>query len=91
MGDLPIEEAQEAWPGKAIWCNFPEALFLERESVVFEKALDLLTGPYAKGRFILGMTEDIPDDRLGRGLGAISEAISVYQDDWHVAAAQRAC
>lgn len=81
MGDLPIEEAQKAWHGKAIWCNFPEALFLEEDSVIFAKALDLLMGPYANGCFVLGITEDFPDDQMERGLGAISEAITVYQDD----------
>lgn len=79
MGDISIPEAQAAWPGKAIWCNFPESLFLHDDTVIYEKALELLNTAYGKGRFLLGMTEDFPEDRMDVGLSAIARAVATYE------------
>jgi len=79
MGNVPITEAQAAWPDKAIWCNFPESLFLEDDSVIFDKALELLKRAYSRGRFVLGITEDFPEDRMEGALSAIAEAIATYE------------
>ncbi len=79
MGDLPMAEAQAAWPGKAIWCNFPEALFLAEGSVVRDTALELLEQVYSKGRFVLGITEDYPEELMEPALSAIASAIEQYE------------
>lgn len=79
MGDISVQEAQAAWPGKAIWCNFPESLFLEEDSAIYAKALELLDTAYGNGRFLLGMTEDYPEDRMEVGLSAIARAIADYE------------
>ena len=79
MGDIPITDLQDAWPGKAVWCNFPESLFLEDDSVIYDAALDLMQNAYSRGRFILGITEDFPEDRMEHGLTAIARAIADYE------------
>ncbi|MBM3957430.1 MAG: hypothetical protein FJ313_05195 [Gemmatimonadetes bacterium] len=79
MGDTPITELQDAWPGKAVWCNFPESLFHEDESVIYEAALDLMRNAYSRGRFILGITEDYPEHRMEPALSAIARAVADYE------------
>jgi hypothetical protein len=78
MGNLSIEEAYDAWPGKAIWCNFPESLFLQSDSDVFNKALELLQQADGRGRFLLGLTEDFPEHRMGGALTAMADAIEAH-------------
>ena len=80
MGNVPMTEAQDAWPGKVVWCNFPESLFLQDERVVFDKALELLEHSYSRGGFVLGLTEDFPEDRADGALSAIASAIAKYEN-----------
>jgi len=81
MGDISITELQDAWPGKAVWCNFPESLFWEDDSVIYDAALDLMQQAYSRGRFILGITEDFPEDRMEGALSTIARAIAAYEGD----------
>jgi hypothetical protein len=81
MGDLLIEEAQAAWPGKAIWLNFPESLFFEGRAAVREHTLDLLRRFYSQGCFVPGLTEDMPEDCWREGLLALAEAVRRYQEE----------
>ena len=81
MGDLPTEEALAAWPGKAIWLNFPESLFFDGYAAVHEQTLDLLRRLYSRGRFVLGLTEDMPEDCWREGLLAMAEAVRRYQEE----------
>jgi len=82
MGDITIAEAKAAWPGKAIWCNFPESVFLEDEALIYDTALGLLRQAYSQGRFVLGITEDYPEDRWVEAMSAIAQAIEQYQSEW---------
>jgi len=81
MGDLPIEEAQATWPGKTIWCNFPESLFFEGHAAVLDQTLDLLRMTYEGGHFLLGLTEDMPESCWREGLLAMAEAVQRYQQE----------
>ncbi len=71
MGDFSVREAKEAWPQKIIWSNFPGSIFLESDENIRSYTSDLLDEA-AGGRFILGITEDIPEDLWVRGLRAIA-------------------
>ncbi len=79
MGDLSFAEARAAWPGKAIWCNFPESLFFEGRSRLYEETLCLLRELYSQGRFVLGLTEDMPAASWKEGLAAMAEAVACYE------------
>jgi hypothetical protein len=81
MGDISISEAQEAWPDKAIWCNFPESVLLEDDSAVRAATADLLKQAQARGRFVLGIVENYPEERMEGGLGAITEAVAAFRLD----------
>ena len=71
MGDLGVREAKAAWPGKVIWSNFPGSVFLEDEAGI-RACVSGLLDEAAGGRFILGITEDIPEHLAIPGLKAIA-------------------
>jgi hypothetical protein len=79
MGDLPLLEAQRAWPDKAIISSFPTSLFYEGRERAFACALEQLKGPYRNGRFVLGFTEDIPEEHLEDGLKTVADAILAFE------------
>ncbi len=81
MGDISISEALEAWPDKAVWCNFPESVLLEDDSAVRAATVDLLEQGQARGRFVLGIVENYPEERMEGGLGAITEAVAAFPSD----------
>ncbi|MGD2158195.1 MAG: uroporphyrinogen decarboxylase family protein [Anaerolineales bacterium] len=81
MGDLSINEALSVWPDKIISCNFPATLFLENEAVVYKYTLDLLAEAQCHGRFLLGITEDLPEESLEKGLPAIRRAMDHFWEN----------
>ena len=80
MGNLPLKDAQAAWPDKAIWCNFPETLFLGDEATVYGTTLQLMRQVYDNGGFVLGITEDFPEDPMKDSLFAMARAIATYEN-----------
>jgi len=81
MGDISVSEAKAAWPGKVIWSNFPGSIFLEDYAGVRDFTAALLEDAAPGGRFILGITEDIPGDVRERGLAAMGEALDRYNTE----------
>lgn len=81
MGDIPVSEAKAAWPGKVIWSNFPGSVFLEEYMGVRRFTADLLSDAAPGGRFVLGITEDIPADVWERGLTAMGDALAEYNGE----------
>ena len=75
MGDLGVAEAKTLWPNKVIWSNFPGSLFLEDEAAIAAYTRGLLEEA-AGGRFVLGITEDIPEDRWVAGLRTIAHEVA---------------
>jgi uroporphyrinogen-III decarboxylase len=77
-GDLPISEAREAWKGKIIWMNFPEAIFLRSSEEIEAYTMRLLEDIAPGIGFILSITEDIHPDHLRKGLRILVEAVYRY-------------
>lgn len=78
--DMAVGEALEAWPGKFLWINFPSSLHLasiekikETTREIIDAARDAAAGT---NRLIIGITEDIPEDRWQGNLLAIAEVIN---------------
>jgi len=76
--DMSLAEAFDAWKGKAIWINFPSSLHLAPVSVVEETAAGLIRDSLPDKRLIMGITEDIPENRWQETLPAISRAIESF-------------
>ncbi len=79
MGDFSVAEAKALWPHKTIWSNFPGSMFLHDDATIRRYTSDLLDEA-AGGRFILGITEDIPEDLWARGLLAIAAELKSRTD-----------
>ena len=73
-----MSEAKDAWPDKIIWCNFPGCIFLEDEAEIRRYTAALLDEA-AGGRFILGITEDVPQHLIQSGLKAIAQELNRRQ------------
>lgn len=77
-GDLSLAEARRAWPGKAIWINFPSSVLVEAPDAVARVTRDLLRQAAPGGGFLMGVTENVPSWALGPSLGAITETVARY-------------
>jgi len=77
LGDLELEEARAAWPGKAIWLNIPGTLFLSDGRKVVRELQELLRRGMAAGGFLLTLTEEFPEPE--RSLPLVAEAVAGYE------------
>ena len=73
--DMTLAEALAAWPGKVLWINFPSSVHLSDVETIKETAREIVALARESGRVILGITEDIPEDRWQQNLLAISDVI----------------
>jgi len=73
--DMSLEEALKVWPDKILWINFPSSLHLASTQTIVRTTKQLIEAAAPGDRFILGITENIPEDRWQESLQAISRAI----------------
>jgi hypothetical protein len=74
-GDMTVAEARAAWPGKALWINFPSSVHLQEPSRVEETTRQILREAAPGDRFLIGITETVPVDRWQQSFSAISRVI----------------
>jgi hypothetical protein len=79
MGDLSVAQAKAAWPDKVIWANYPGSVFLQPPEEIEAFTLALLREAMPGGRFILGITENIPQAVRLRALQAMADGIAAYE------------
>lgn len=80
--DMTLGEAREAWPDKAIWMNFPSSIHLRSDEEVKEKTIDLLNEVSAVDGVLIGITEDMPQDRWRDSCRAIMDGIDSHARDY---------
>lgn len=73
--DMTVSEALQAWPDKVLWINFPSSVHLASIEEIEGTTRSILTEAAPGDRFIMGITEDIPEDRWQQNLLAISRVI----------------
>ena len=73
--DMTLEEARDAWPDKVLWINFPSSVHLESHEIIMQTTRDLIRQARYPERFIMGITEDIPEDRWQGNLLAIQSGV----------------
>jgi hypothetical protein len=73
--DMTLAEARAAWPDKVLWINFPSSVHLSSAEVIRETTLDLIAQNGEADRFLIGITEDVPEDRWQESFLTISEAV----------------
>jgi hypothetical protein len=77
-GDMSVKEALDAWPGKSVSINFPSSIHLASDDVIRETTIGLIRESAPGNRFILGITEDVPPERVMHNLTIIGETIHEY-------------
>jgi hypothetical protein len=77
-GDMSVADARAAWPGKALWINFPSTLHLEPPHVVEQATVEMLRQAAPGDRFLIGITETVPVDRWQANYAAITRAIQSH-------------
>jgi len=74
--DMTVKEALDAWPGKFLWINFPSSVHLRTIPQIEDTTRDILRQAAPGNRLIIGITEDIPEDRWQQNMLAISRVIN---------------
>jgi len=70
-----LAEARAAWPDKVLWINWPSAWHLRPVEEVRTGTIQLLREASPGDRFIIGITEDVPEERWAENFTAIVDAI----------------
>jgi len=70
-----VAEARTAWPGKALWLNYPASWHLRDERGVYDGTVQMIREAAPGNGFIIGITEDVPEDRWRGNYKAIMDAI----------------
>ena len=76
--DMTLSEAFDAWRGKLLWINFPSSVHLAGIPEIEETAERIARDSMPDRRLIIGITEDIPEDRWQENLLAISRVINRF-------------
>ncbi len=73
--DMTLAEALAAWPGKLLWINFPSSVHLASPETIEQTTRELIETAAPGNRFLLGITEDVPEDRWQENLLVIARVI----------------
>lgn len=73
--DTSVAQARAAWPGKVLSLNFPSSVHLRPAEAVRQAARDIIEQAGDRRGFIIGITEDVPQEVLPRSLSAILDVI----------------
>jgi len=71
----PVDQAMNMWPDKILWINWPSSWQLHSVKDVYDDTVKLIRQAGDKGRFLIGITEDLPEDRWQGNYKAIMDAI----------------
>ena len=61
--DMSVADAREAWPGKALWINFPSSVHLRAAQQIEAVTRQILRQAAPGDAFLISITEDVPPDR----------------------------
>jgi hypothetical protein len=73
--DMSVADARSAWPDKVLWINFPSSLHLASRERIQEHTRRMVEESEGIG-FIIGITENIPEQAWRTSLRAIAEALA---------------
>jgi len=76
--DMSLYEAFSIWQNKTVWINFPSSVHLATIPEIEKTAEKLINDSLPDNRLIIGITEDIPENRWQENLLAISRVIDRY-------------
>lgn len=71
----PVAAARAAWPDKTLWINFPCSWHLWSEEQLRAGTAQMIREAAPGNRFLIGITEDVPEERWRGNYRAIMEVI----------------
>jgi hypothetical protein len=74
--DMTVADARAEWPGKVLWINYPSSLHLASVERIRAATLDMVKQAAPDSRFIVGITENVPEHAWPTSLAAIGEALT---------------
>jgi hypothetical protein len=75
VGDLSVKEALRLWKDKALWINYTSSIHIERPEIIRKHTRALLDEAAPGERFIISITENVPDDFWQKSFSIISEVL----------------
>jgi len=75
VSGLCVGEALAAWPGKSLWANFPPEAHIRPREGIRDAAVEILRQTTPGSRFLLGVTEDVPEDAWRTSFPIIAQAV----------------
>ena len=69
--DMTLAEAREKWPGKTLFINFPSSVHLQEAEAIEAETRRLLRESAPGDHFIIGITENVPENRWRESFAAI--------------------
>ena len=76
--DMTVAEARQMWPGKILFINFPSAVHLEEPCVIEETTIQILKEAAPGDRFIVGVTENVPDHCWRESFSTILKTVNKF-------------
>jgi uroporphyrinogen-III decarboxylase len=76
--DMTVAEARNIWPEKVLFINFPSAVHLEEPRVIEETTKQILKEAAPGDRFIIGITENVPDSRWRESFHTILKTVNKF-------------
>ena len=73
--DVSVAEARAAWPDKVVWINFPSTAHVQSPNAIRATTENILREAAPGDRFLIGITENIPESAWRISLTAISQVI----------------
>ncbi len=74
-GDVAVAEARNAWKDKVIWMNFPSSVHIESPAKIRNQTLEILRQAIPGDRFLVGITEDIPEKNQYSSMKTINDTL----------------
>jgi len=73
--DVTVAEARAAWPDKVLWINFPSSVHTQSPEAIQAETEKILSEAAPGDHFLIGITENIPENAWRTSLGVISQVI----------------
>ena len=75
---MTVANAREIWPGKVLFINFPSSVHVAGASVIEETTKRILKDAAPGDRFIIGITENVPEERWRESYSIILRTCNTY-------------
>ena len=76
--DMTVAEARRIWAGKVLFVNFPSAVHLKTADEIEKTTKQILKEAAPGDRFILGITENVPENRWRESFYAILKTVNKF-------------